>query len=894
MSPPKDADGGPGRTFALLIGISRYAHFLELVAPANDAAALAESLLDAKGSALPESQVVLLTDRDATQAAVITALKRIASLASESDRIFIYFAGHGEKLTDDFGLMVWESARESLEASSLSGRLIGKTLAPTRARGVLMVIDCCYGANFADRAPDFFKASIKHGYRVLLSSTRADEKSWEIEEGGGTLFSKYLRTAIDGSRPVGAVAGAIFLSDLARFIANNVEADLRKIDPTYHQEPTFWGVYGRDPLLFLQARLTQRRVLLLLARYSVRDLSRFLLTGVVGAALLLSAIMAAHYSILERSQYAVVATDRIELREGRHGFNAYGFPETLWVTDFTTEDVGAESPLRNEGGAINAPIEAPVGPVLREALNPSARIRLAYWAGDLAGARDGLKQLWVNDKGLYGVLGLLPEVMGAEDLPWLAEVASQSTSIDARASAMVAAASLEPGHAASGFQSPKREPYTLPMELLSATSPPCDDIKKAYIVGLLGEGPAEDYRASALSAALRLDCQLTVPDLANVLIYSFGLFAIEDIAGYVDVDPTGEQLLTLLPTFALADPAESELPRKSMLVIARSKRAGCYPEIQKQLQSSDTNIQLAAAAALLAHCPPEIAQQVRAAVTLSAEMIAVLAMHGAVSVAEIRQRLSTPNLDVFDAAYLLLALGSVGTAWDADEIIQYTSTRPDSEEGIQLAAVAGLRQLGAPSSLAEPFLQGTLKSSQNALQWVVEVEPAGAVARMRTAMGNGTGGIFERFGQQLTLRENDLDFLRGELSGRSARSAAAILAQVTRESEVAELLSSSAWEVRVGALTYAVANPQVTSEIFERLNAQFPNPVSPRLERDLKTRDMIGAELASVPDSARPWRAKLLRTTWRPQLSPALQMILTREEMKSTVAPYWVFRGELP
>jgi hypothetical protein len=59
--------------------------------------------------------------------------------------------------------------------------------------------------------------------------------------------------------------------------------------------------------------------------------------------------------------------------------------------------------------------------------------------------------------------------------------------------------------------------------------------------------PSEDYRASALNGALRLGCTVPVDALAETLIYSFGLFAAEDVAGYIESNqPSGDELLEAL------------------------------------------------------------------------------------------------------------------------------------------------------------------------------------------------------------------------------------------------------------------------------------------------------------------------------------------------------------
>jgi hypothetical protein len=111
---------------------------------------------------------------------------------------------------------------------------------------------------------------------------------------------------------------------------------------------------------------------------------------------------------------------------GRWGTHAYGFPKPFFQTGLTRDEVAASSPLPNDGGIVNAPIEEPMLPTLRNHLTPGGRVRLAYWAENDDEARRGLRELWTVDKSLTGAVHLLPRLTRHEDLPWLADVAAQA------------------------------------------------------------------------------------------------------------------------------------------------------------------------------------------------------------------------------------------------------------------------------------------------------------------------------------------------------------------------------------------------------------------------------------------------------------------------------------
>ena len=77
------------RTFALVIGIDAYAHIRPLQGAVNDARDLAAAFQSIG------ADTVVLTDADATRAAIIDAWTTLAAQAGPGDRLIISYAGHG-------------------------------------------------------------------------------------------------------------------------------------------------------------------------------------------------------------------------------------------------------------------------------------------------------------------------------------------------------------------------------------------------------------------------------------------------------------------------------------------------------------------------------------------------------------------------------------------------------------------------------------------------------------------------------------------------------------------------------------------------------------------------------------------------------------------------------
>ena len=83
------------RTWALVIGISNYVHAEPLRYAADDAEAVAAFVKSLRGGGIPEDQVFVVTEDQATRAGVLIAIHTLQNKVQRGDTVTIYFAGHG-------------------------------------------------------------------------------------------------------------------------------------------------------------------------------------------------------------------------------------------------------------------------------------------------------------------------------------------------------------------------------------------------------------------------------------------------------------------------------------------------------------------------------------------------------------------------------------------------------------------------------------------------------------------------------------------------------------------------------------------------------------------------------------------------------------------------------
>lgn len=165
---PLAAPGGPGETWAIVVGISGYPSAANVLERASmDALDFYRFLVNSQG--VPPDHIVLLVDDMATAAAFRNAVTRVLSAAGEGDLLFVFFSGHGSQdIPGSGGPEEPDSANETLclydedvDDDWLSGRLSG------REASVVLLVDACHSGGLVN---DFGEGSNV----LVLTAARED------------------------------------------------------------------------------------------------------------------------------------------------------------------------------------------------------------------------------------------------------------------------------------------------------------------------------------------------------------------------------------------------------------------------------------------------------------------------------------------------------------------------------------------------------------------------------------------------------------------------------------------------------------------------------------------------------------------------------------------------
>lgn len=228
------------RKIALLIGVDNYGAGLKsLRCPTNGAAAVRSVLSNPDVGGFDE--VITLFDPDVGE--MRSRISEIFAKLSKRDLVLFYFTGHGLKdMTGSFYLTtaqteLFSNGRPNA-GTAVEAHFIKRELSNCLAARKVVILDCCFGAAFADGFLTMSDNSIDieaqlggKGWCILTSSTSS---RYSLEKKGEPL-SIYTRYLVEGLKTGGAALdGQDFISaqNLHEYVKAQVEVAAPAMEPT--------------------------------------------------------------------------------------------------------------------------------------------------------------------------------------------------------------------------------------------------------------------------------------------------------------------------------------------------------------------------------------------------------------------------------------------------------------------------------------------------------------------------------------------------------------------------------------------------------------------------------------------------------------------------------------
>jgi HEAT repeat protein len=567
--------------------------------------------VDGNGCAIPRDQVCCLRDDQATREEVLEALKQAVARAGPEDAVYLYFAGHGVSTkpdpqgASDFYLCTSGAQPSRLAETAVSGADLERVLGPAACRGILIILDCCEGASIAEGAPSMFRKLRQGDFRILLSSVRADQRSWERADGSGTLFTNALVAALKANLLVGGTPGALYFSDLVSAIDKRVEEDLLALPGLPRQDMVFVGTYIRDPLIFVHRTLSLQQVQFATARFSPSYVRRVLVKAMLIVSGLTFFGLTTAYGILDATQYAVDEGGTFVIYQGRPGFNLPGYPRRIWTLSYGAERLvsdGAE--LR--GIQIIAPMGRPVLPLVEARLRPDMQLLDLYGSGRTAAARALALKTMADDGAQFEIRRnahlVFASVAEPADMPvlkrWLAD-----ERVEIRRAGLRALMKLDP---AVGFAAAERlvdhdqsDAHTDIIKLLEGG---CPEPVARYLANRFDTSSSHPTSAQIFDAVVRLGCQLPTRALLRSMERP-QLYGDTNVVNYAKL--TGMETALVDAIVERLSEDKPDMLRLATLVgtLAELPQAPCLALYSQELGARMQHARLMAMVAIARHCP---------------------------------------------------------------------------------------------------------------------------------------------------------------------------------------------------------------------------------------------------------------------------------------------------
>lgn len=187
------------KIWALIVGISRYEHMPALKYSDDDAYRMYAFYKSPEGGALPDDQIRILVDEDATRLNILKAMNELYLKADENDMVLLYFSGHG--LEGTFLPIDYDGFQNAITYDEVK-----QMFARSRAKHKICYADACHsGSLMAAKSP--YASSLMFFYDELDKSTggsafvmSSKAREYSLEDGGlrQGIFSHYLIRGLKG------------------------------------------------------------------------------------------------------------------------------------------------------------------------------------------------------------------------------------------------------------------------------------------------------------------------------------------------------------------------------------------------------------------------------------------------------------------------------------------------------------------------------------------------------------------------------------------------------------------------------------------------------------------------------------------------------------------------
>ena len=243
-------------TYAVVVGISTYANkgITKLQFANRDAQAFADYLRSKAGGLVPEENIRLLIDREATTASVYDALSWLTAVCKQNDVVYFYFAGHGDMESQTMYklgfLLTYNTPRtnyinNAVRIEDLNN--FANTLSTKNKARVVLITDACHSGTLAgnDYRGNYLvgeQLRTRLANEIRITSCGPNELAMEHEAWGGGrgVFSFYFINGLIGFADKER-DGIVRLNDMRNYLDSAFAHDSLLIIEKHKQTPILKG-----------------------------------------------------------------------------------------------------------------------------------------------------------------------------------------------------------------------------------------------------------------------------------------------------------------------------------------------------------------------------------------------------------------------------------------------------------------------------------------------------------------------------------------------------------------------------------------------------------------------------------------------------------------------------
>lgn len=222
---------------ALVVGVSSYPLPIStLPGVANDAAAMAE-LLGSPQSRFRDGEVVVLTDAQATGAAIREQLASVLGGAGKDDTVFVYMAGHGTVVNKAYYFLPHDTVPANIADSGLPLVGLRDLFDGCRSRRVFVWLDFCFSGGIIERSADADHVAeeqeviartlrvAKGAGKLIVAACTAEQTAKEPKH-GAVKHGFFTLALLEGLRGKAANSdNEVTASSLYEYVVKRVEAE---------------------------------------------------------------------------------------------------------------------------------------------------------------------------------------------------------------------------------------------------------------------------------------------------------------------------------------------------------------------------------------------------------------------------------------------------------------------------------------------------------------------------------------------------------------------------------------------------------------------------------------------------------------------------------------------